>query len=114
MFQNLFSRFAPAPDPHAIDHQDFEHAVKAGHTAIVDVREAHEFAQGHIPKSVNMPLSRFDPRRLPHGKPVVLVCRSGVRSASAVRKAHAGGRGDVRHYAGGIVGWLSHNGVFSR
>ena len=107
MFANLFSRFAPGPDPRAIDHDEFEQAVRAGKCVVVDVREAHEFALAHIPKSLNMPLSTFNPQRLPDGKPVVLICHSGMRSRSAVSKAHATGREDVKHYAGGILGWHS-------
>ena len=44
MFSNFLSRFAPGPDPRAIDHEEFEQAVKAGKCVVVDVREAHEFA----------------------------------------------------------------------
>ena len=113
MFSNLFSRFV-GPDPHAIDHEEFAEAVKAGKCAVVDVREAHEFASAHIPKSINMPLSRFDPAKLPHGKPVVLVCHAGMRSKSALARAHAHGRDDVKHYAGGVAGWGSRRGELAR
>ena len=41
---------------------------------VVDVREPHEFVAGHIPNALNMPMSGFDPRELPQGKPVVLIC----------------------------------------
>ena len=78
MLSNFFSRFAPGPDPRTIDHDEFEQAVKAGKCVVVDVREAHEFASAHIPKSLNMPLSTFNPQRLPSGKPVVLICHSGM------------------------------------
>ncbi len=114
MFSNPFSRFAPGPDPRAIDHEEFEQAVKAGECVVVDVREPHEFASAHIPRSLNMPMSSFDPQRLPSEKPVVLICHSGRRSDSALSQAHAIGREDVRHYAGGIVGWRSRNGALAR
>ena len=114
MFSSLFSRFAPGPDPRAIAHEEFEQAVKAGKCVVVDVREAHEFASAHIPRSLNMPLSAFDPQRLPSEKPVVLICHSGMRSHSALSKAHATGREDVKHYAGGILGWHSRKGALAR
>ncbi len=114
MFSNLFSRFAPGPDARAIDHEEFEQAVKAGKCVIVDVREAHEFASARIPGSLNMPMSRFDPSRLPSEKPVVLICHSGMRSRSALSRAHATGREDVKHYAGGLVGWHSRKGALAR
>jgi len=113
MFPNFLSRFAPGPDPRAIDHEEFEQAVKAGKCVVVDVREAHEFASARIPGSINLPMSRFDPSRLPSDKPVVLICHSGMRSRSALSKAQAAGREDVKHYAGGIVGWHSRKGALA-
>jgi len=110
-FATLFSRFAPGPDPRAIGPEEFEQAVKAGKCVVVDVREAHEFASARIPDSLNMPMSRFDPNRLPSGKPVVLICHSGVRWQSALSRAHATGREAIKHYAGGIVGWRSRVGA---
>jgi rhodanese-related sulfurtransferase len=83
MFSNLFSRFAPGPDPRAIDHEEFEQAVKARKCVVVDVREAHEFASARIPGSLNMPMSRFDPSRLPSEKPVAPVCNSGALAQRA-------------------------------
>ncbi len=114
MFGNLFARFAPGPDPHGIDHQEFAEAVKAGKCTVVDVREAHEFANARIPRSLNMPLSTFNPVKLPEGKPVVLVCYSGMRSRSALAKAQQHGREDVKHYPGGIAGWYSRRGELTR
>ena len=111
MFENLFSRFAPGPDPRAIDHEEFEQAVKAGKCVVVDVREAHEFASARIPGSVNLPMSRFDPDHLPSDKPVVLICHSGMRSRSALSRVS---RDDVKHYAQGIVGWHSRRGALTR
>ena len=96
---------ATAPDPDTIDFEDFEHAVGADACTVVDVREPHEFAAGHIPNALNMPMSRFDPQELPDGKPVVLVCQAGGRSRNALNKARAIGREDVKHYAGGTAGW---------
>jgi len=77
------------------------------------VREPHEFAAGHIPNALNLPMSRFDPWELPQGKPVVLVCQVGGRSKNALNRARAIGRDDVRHYAGGMNGWRSRNGPVS-
>ena len=114
MFSNFLSRFAPGPDPRAIDHEEFEQAVKAGKCVVVDVREAHEFASARIPGSLNMPMSSFDPQRVPSDKPVVLICHSGIRSRSALARTHATGREDVKHYAPGLVGWHSRRGAPAR
>jgi rhodanese-related sulfurtransferase len=110
---NMFSRSGHAPDPDVVDFGDLEEAVGAGTWTVVDVREPHEFAAGHIPNALNLPLSRFDPSELPQDKPVVLICQAGGRSKNALNRARASGRGDVRHYAGGMNGWRSHNGPVS-
>ncbi len=107
MFKNLFSR---APDPVDVPLEDFAKAVRAGEVTVVDVREAHEYASGHIPGSVNLPLSSFDPGKLPKGKPVVLICQAGGRSRKALTQAQDAGRDDVKHYGGGMSQWRSHGG----
>ncbi|MGM0386196.1 MAG: rhodanese-like domain-containing protein [Actinomycetota bacterium] len=52
---------------------------------ILDIREVNEWAAGHAPGSVNFPLSRIPSHveDLPLGK-VVLVCRNGNRSGTAL------------------------------
>lgn len=114
MSWSLFSRLGHGADPDTIDFEDFEHAVGADTCTVVDVREPHEFAAGHIPNALNMPMSRFDPQELPDGRPVVLVCQAGGRSRNALNKARAIGREDVKHYAGGTAGWRSNGGALSR
>ncbi|HKN31044.1 MAG TPA: rhodanese-like domain-containing protein [Roseiarcus sp.] len=114
MFSNPFSRSTPAADPDTIDCEAFEKAVREGEATVVDVREPDEFAAGHIPDALNLPLSRFDPKQLPSGKPVVLICQTGRRSRNALNQARAIGRDDVNHYAGGMTGWRSRNGALAR
>jgi len=104
IFADFFSRRASA-DPGEIAHDELAEALKSKSCVLVDVREPHEFSVGHVPGSVNHPLSRFDPQRLPAGKQIVLICRSGARSASALGRARAAGLSAVRHYPGGVVGW---------
>jgi rhodanese-related sulfurtransferase len=110
----MSSSLFPHPDPDTVDFGEFEQAVIADACTVIDVREPHEFAAGHIPDALNMPMSRFDPQELPQGKPVVLVCQSGARSRNALNKARAIGRADVKHYAGGTSGWRSSGGEIER
>jgi rhodanese-related sulfurtransferase len=88
-----------------VGHDEFAAAVKNKSCFVVDVREPDEFAAGRVPGAINQPLSQFDPERLPKDKPVILICRSGGRSANALSRSRAAGREDVRHYAGGTAGW---------
>jgi rhodanese-related sulfurtransferase len=104
IFSNFFSRRSGA-DPGEIAHEELAAALKSKTCVLVDVREPHEFSAGHVPNSVNHPLSRFDPHSLPAGEPVVLICGSGKRSASAFGQARAAGLTAVRHYPGGVMGW---------
>jgi rhodanese-related sulfurtransferase len=93
-----------------LELQEFAEAVHAGEVSVVDVREPHEYAAGHVPGAINLPMSRFDPGELPTGKPVVLMCQSGGRSRNALNRTHASGRADVRHYPGGMSQWRMHGG----
>lgn len=81
--------------------------VKANQALVIDVREVDEFAAGHIPGAVNMPLSRFQPSRLPDGKgkTLVLNCLGGKRSGMALDKCHAAQAAVEAHLAGGFSAW---------
>ncbi|HME86074.1 MAG TPA: rhodanese-like domain-containing protein [Roseiarcus sp.] len=114
MFSKLFSRSKSGPDPSVIGFDEFEEAVKADACVVVDVREPHEFASGHIPKALNLPMSSFDASQLPSGKPVVLICQAGGRSRKALNEAQVSGRDAVAHYAGGMNGWRMHGGDIAR
>ena len=81
-----------------------------GSILLVDVREANEWDAGHIPGATFNPLSAFDLAALPRadGKRVVLQCRSGRRSVTALGLAQEAGREDVRaHFGGGMLEWLA-------
>jgi rhodanese-related sulfurtransferase len=108
---NLLARFSGGEVP-TIEHDDFVRVVNDKSCAIVDVREPNEYEAGHVPGAINLPLSRFSPAQLPKGKPIVLICQAGGRSARALRQALDAGCGDIRHYAPGSGGWKSRGGPF--
>jgi rhodanese-related sulfurtransferase len=95
----------PAPVVIDLDRNDVKAALSSGNGTIIDVREPAEFAAGHIPGSVNMPLSQFDPRALPEGR-VILSCAAGIRSERAALLAQAAGRDVREHYKGGFKDWV--------
>lgn len=80
-----------------------------GKALVVDVREADEFAAGHIPGAVNMPLSTFQASRLPDagGGKLVLNCLGGKRSAMALDKCAVAQAAVDTHLAGGFNAWAS-------
>ena len=110
MFSGLMSKLTGGGALPTIEHDDFARVVDDKSCAIVDVREPHEYAAGHVPGATNMPLSSFDPGKLPKGD-CVLICQAGGRSAKALAAAQATGRSDVRHYAGGTGGWRARGGA---
>lgn len=91
---------------------DIEKGLAEGSILLVDVREPHEFAAGHVPGSVSMPLSTFDPSNLPEAddKRIVFSCAAGVRSMHALAIAQANGEALKEHYIGGFKDWLYRGG----
>jgi rhodanese-related sulfurtransferase len=90
-----------------ISARELADLLSAGKALVVDVREANEFADGHIPGAVNMPLSSFQPSQLPcpEGKMVVLNCLGGKRSGMALDKCSVAQDVVDTHLAGGFGAW---------
>lgn len=72
----------------------------------VDVRSATEFAAGHVPGAVNIPMDQVESRLADFSPslPVVLICQSGVR-ADMVSALLRQCRQDVRVLEGGTAAW---------
>ena len=86
-------------------------ALHDGKVALVDVREVNEYEAGHVEGSSLVPLSTFDPAaQLPRDKPIVLICRSGNRSMTALTRARQAGFAEIWHYKGGVLGWAREGG----
>lgn len=85
---------------------DFKELVQKKGAIIVDVRTPEEFKSGHINKSINIPLNVIANKAeelKKKNKPIILVCRSGARSGSALGILKSKGISEV--YNGG--GWTS-------
>jgi len=95
-----------------LDRETVAAGLADGSLVIVDVREPHEFAAGHIPGSVSQPLSRFDPRELAayEGRRIVFSCAAGVRSLQALMLSQAAGLDLAEHYRGGLKDWVASGG----
>jgi len=85
---------------------------------IVDVREASEWEEGHIPGATHVPRgfleSRIEAAVPDRDAPVVLYCAGGVRSALAARQLAELGYTDVRSMAGGFQQWKSEGRAWQR
>jgi molybdopterin/thiamine biosynthesis adenylyltransferase/rhodanese-related sulfurtransferase len=77
--------------------------------ALVDVREPDELDIVAVPGAVGVPLAELLARPdavAADGRRVVLLCKSGVRSARALAALHAAGRRDAVHVRGGVLAWV--------
>ena len=76
-------------------------------TPLIDVRERDEFARGHVPGAVNIPLSEIGSRleELP-AEAFHVICQIGGRSARVVEALEARGY-DVTNVDGGTGEWVA-------
>ncbi len=78
---------------------------------LVDVREPAEYEIVKIPGSVLIPkndiLSGAALAQLPQDKPIVLYCKTGVRSAEVLAAVKQAGFGDAVHVQGGVMSWVN-------
>ncbi len=76
---------------------------------LIDVRETDEFADGHLPNTVNIPLSELEERygEIGSDSPIVLVCARGGRSAQAAEYMAAQGYTNLYNLMGGTLGYIS-------
>ena len=81
---------------------------------IVDVREEHEYAAGHLNGSLNIPLSQLKDRmnEIPKDVPVYLHCRTGQRSYYAIARLQGRGYKNLYNIAGSFLG-ISHYEYFN-
>ena len=81
-------------------HKGLEECRRTENALLIDVREADEYAAGHIPGAMNAPLSRIHALDLPRDRPLFLYCLRGSRSARAVGVLRRRGYRQVRSIGG--------------
>ncbi len=76
---------------------------------LVDVREPAEWEIVRIPGSVLIPKGDLPDRlaELPQDRPIVLYCKTGVRSAESLALLKGAGFGDAMHVQGGVTAWAT-------
>lgn len=74
----------------------------------VDVRERAEYAEGHVPGAVLMPMGQLASRldELDRSQPVYVICASGNRS-KAMTDVLRGAGFDAVSVAGGTCAWIA-------
>lgn len=97
--------------PIRIGVDDFATVIATPGVQILDVRTAEEYAAGHIPGAVNLPVQSADfgarVSALDPAGTYAVYCRSGNRSQPAVAAMAAAGIADVYELAVGTTGWAA-------
>lgn len=91
----------------SIDATTLKQELDQDKITLIDVREPSEYAGEHIFGSISMPLSTFDPNKLPinNSKTFVLYCQTSNRSSQAAQKLFAVGFKNLTHLQGGLNAW---------
>lgn len=95
---------SPLEATQLLNHQD---------AVLVDVREPQEYQDGFLPNSIRIPLGSLSEKATQLDKhkerPIIIVCRSGNRSAQAVRMLKQMGYETVYNLGGGLHAWRAAN-----
>lgn len=114
----MFSFLNASPNADRSSVPDIARSVAAQEVILIDVREMAEVrSSGLAAGAINIPLSllplKADPRQPGHelspGRPVVVYCASGARSASAAQLLSRLGYGPVVNL-GGLGDWVAGGG----
>lgn len=85
-----------------------KNAVDAKDVQFIDVRTVEEYAGGHAPKAVNLPLDALENElsKLDKTKPVYVICQTGRRSQKGSEILHKAGFSSIYNVQGGTSAWI--------
>ena len=99
----------PFLDPaHELTPSQLNEALDRDQIVLIDVREPYEWEAGRIAGARHIEIERLAGRadEVPSDRPVVFMCRLGIRSAMATQAFRASGW-DAYHLGGGIQRWVN-------
>ncbi len=98
---------APDAVPEVTPREVADRLARGEPLLLLDVREPHEIPIAAYPNATLVPLGSLGDAidGLPRDRDIVVACRSGARSARAVRQLQAAGLVRVWNLAGGILRW---------
>lgn len=81
--------------------------LESGSGTLIDVREPEEFASGHVPGAINLPLATLPSSAAGIGceLEILVICQSGHRSKNASKRLLKAGFTNVRSVRGGTAAW---------
>jgi rhodanese-related sulfurtransferase len=85
----------------------FKAAIESASPLLIDVREADEYAEGHIEGAINIPLRTVADNldKIPADQPVIVYCASGLRAGQATAALQILGYDNVRAFPGSWKAW---------
>jgi rhodanese-related sulfurtransferase len=109
--QDAMSGFLDDPDSFtAVGSAELQRRMKAGEVVVVDVRPGEEFAAGHFPGAISVPMADLETRirDLPTGCEIIAYCRGPycLLSHTAVRLLRVSGF-QAKRWPSGPAEWLS-------
>ncbi|MHB1575141.1 MAG: rhodanese-like domain-containing protein [Candidatus Dormibacteria bacterium] len=98
-------KFFGRPGVKQISVEEFVPIQRSG-CYLIDVREKHEYAGGHVPGARSFPLTQLSRRaqELPRDREIHVICASGHRSRVGARILGAAGV-EATSVAGGTAAW---------
>ncbi|HYB94891.1 MAG TPA: rhodanese-like domain-containing protein, partial [Vicinamibacterales bacterium] len=92
-----------------IDAEELSRRLASNGLVLIDVRNDHEWQDGHIPAAMHIPLGRLAERidEVPADKPIVVHCQLGGRSAIAASVLQRLGRKNVANLVGGYSAFVA-------
>lgn len=92
--------------------EQYEKQISGDEVLVIDVRTPNEYKSGHIEGAVlvDVTAGSFDQKIQEYDKnqPVYIYCRSGSRSANAMRKMKAMGFTEIYDLRGGAMNWVKN------
>lgn len=89
--------------------QEAARLINREDAAVLDVRDVHDFKQGHIVNAISIPLVRLEERTAEleklKNKPIIVSCQNGRFSARAAAILRKQGFQQVYKLAGGLLAW---------
>ncbi|KXY34850.1 rhodanese-like domain-containing protein [Bacillus sp. FSL K6-0067] len=82
--------------------------IQSGTYLVIDVRNKSEWNEGHLPHAKHITLEHLTEyvQDIPKDHPIIVQCRSGIRSAIAVSILQKHGVKEVMNVQGGYLAWL--------
>ena len=111
MFSFLRRSSTPEIDVDELDRLIAERSVR-----VLDVREDHEWARGHVVGAIHIPVKRLPDRvgQLKRDKRYAVICASGSRSRGATDYLVGQGFEDAVSVRGGTSAWARSGRILTR